>query len=143
MNQTTAVPFHLVLRLLSSYRIIKAHVLMLMFLFDLLFVFILESGDSESADPISLKNKTLNDESVPLPIPGLSSEEKEADMESKEGSEPMLFTEKMVAGKLLQLSSTGIGPPSDQKTHRHKLLIRSLCPHTLVLYFRPSTFRFR
>ncbi|XP_071391277.1 pro-epidermal growth factor [Centroberyx affinis] len=56
-----------------------------------------ESGDSESTDMISLKNKTLNDESMPLTIPGLSTDEEEADLDSDEGSEPALFTEKMVA----------------------------------------------
>ncbi|KAM3866980.1 pro-epidermal growth factor [Diretmus argenteus] len=53
-----------------------------------------ESGDSESTDMISLKNKTLNDESTPLLI---SPDEEEADLDSEEGREPNLFTEKMVA----------------------------------------------
>ncbi|KAM4621919.1 pro-epidermal growth factor [Polymixia lowei] len=56
-----------------------------------------ESGDSESGDTVSLKNKTLNDESAPLAIPRLSMDEEEDDLDSQEDSEPTLFTEKMVA----------------------------------------------
>ncbi|KAM6953133.1 pro-epidermal growth factor [Aplochiton taeniatus] len=57
----------------------------------------LESGDSESADPFSLKNKTLNDESMPLASPDLSADGDEAELNMDEGSEPTLFTEKMVS----------------------------------------------
>lgn len=59
-----------------------------------------ESGDwGESVDPFSLKNKTLNDESMPLPLPGLSSDGEEADAHLEHSSEPALFTEKMVSGR--------------------------------------------
>lgn len=51
-----------------------------------------ESGDGESTDLTSLKNKTFNDESAP----GLSTDEAEAN--SDVGSEPTLFTDKMVSG---------------------------------------------
>ncbi|XP_062332968.1 pro-epidermal growth factor isoform X1 [Osmerus eperlanus] len=57
-----------------------------------------ESGDwGESVDPFSLKNKTLNDESMPLPLPGLSSDGEEADAPLEHSREPALFTEKMVS----------------------------------------------
>ncbi|XP_064874306.1 pro-epidermal growth factor [Oncorhynchus nerka] len=56
-----------------------------------------DSGDGESADPFSLKNKTLNDESMPLPVPGLPTDGEEAEDNMDEGSEPTLFIEKMVS----------------------------------------------
>lgn len=67
--------------------------------FGLLIIFPTDSGDGESADPFSLKNKTLNDESMPLPVPGLSTDGEEAEDNLDEGSEPTLFIEKMVSGK--------------------------------------------
>ncbi|CAB1325525.1 unnamed protein product [Coregonus sp. 'balchen'] len=54
-----------------------------------------DSEDGESADSFSLKNKTLNDESLLLPVPGLSTDGEEDNMD--EGSEPTLFIEKMVS----------------------------------------------
>ncbi|XP_076595958.1 pro-epidermal growth factor [Chaetodon auriga] len=56
-----------------------------------------ESGDRESTDLTSLKNKTLNDESTPLTIPGLSTDEVEANLDSEVDSESTLFTDKMVS----------------------------------------------
>uniref|UniRef100_A0A8C7WAN4 Epidermal growth factor n=1 Tax=Oncorhynchus mykiss TaxID=8022 RepID=A0A8C7WAN4_ONCMY len=54
------------------------------------------TGDM-NPNPISLKNKTLNDESMPLPVPGLSTDGEEAEDNMDEGSEPTLFIEKMVS----------------------------------------------
>ncbi len=48
-----------------------------------------ESGDSEATDLTSLKNKTFNDESTPLTT------------DSDVGSEPALFTDKMVSGNIV------------------------------------------
>nr|XP_033488398.1 pro-epidermal growth factor isoform X2 [Epinephelus lanceolatus] len=56
-----------------------------------------ESGESESTDLTSLKNKTFNDESTPLTTPGLSADEADANPDSAAGSEPTLFTDKMVS----------------------------------------------
>ncbi|XP_037635248.1 pro-epidermal growth factor [Sebastes umbrosus] len=56
-----------------------------------------ESGDSESTDLTSLKNKTFNDESTPVTTSGLSADEAEADLDSDEGRESTLFTDKMVS----------------------------------------------
>ncbi|XP_032383448.1 pro-epidermal growth factor [Etheostoma spectabile] len=56
-----------------------------------------ESGDSESTDLTSLKNKTFNDESTPLTTPGLSTDKVAADLDSDVGNEPTLFTDKMVS----------------------------------------------
>ncbi|XP_034739439.1 pro-epidermal growth factor [Etheostoma cragini] len=56
-----------------------------------------ESGDSESTDLRSLKNKTFNDESTPLTTPGLSTDKTAAVRDSDVGSEPTLFTDKMVS----------------------------------------------
>ncbi|KAF7668536.1 hypothetical protein LDENG_00006000 [Lucifuga dentata] len=50
-----------------------------------------EPGESDPTDSTPLKNKTMNDESSPLAIPG------EADFDTDEGSEPALFTDKMVS----------------------------------------------
>uniref|UniRef100_A0AAZ3RHZ6 EGF-like domain-containing protein n=1 Tax=Oncorhynchus tshawytscha TaxID=74940 RepID=A0AAZ3RHZ6_ONCTS len=57
----------------------------------------LAKPDGESADPFSLKNKTLNDESMPLPVPDLSIDGEEAEDNMDEGSEPTLFIETMVS----------------------------------------------
>ncbi|XP_019901200.2 pro-epidermal growth factor isoform X2 [Esox lucius] len=56
-----------------------------------------DSEDGESAEPVSLKNQTLNDEGVPGPLPGLSSAGEVTDEHTVERSEPTLFTEKMVS----------------------------------------------
>ncbi|XP_059202954.1 pro-epidermal growth factor [Centropristis striata] len=52
-----------------------------------------ESGESESTDLTSLKNKTFNDESTPLTTPGRSADETDSDIDS----EPALFTDKMIS----------------------------------------------
>lgn len=52
-----------------------------------------ESGDSESTDLTSHKNKTFNDESTPLTT------------DSDVGSEPALFTDKMVSGNSVPLKA--------------------------------------
>lgn len=66
-----------------------------------------ESGDSESTDLTSLKNKTFNDESTPETTSGLSNDEAEADPDSDEGRESTLFTDKMVSGNSLRVVIIG------------------------------------
>lgn len=61
-------------------------------------IFPTDSGDGDSADQFSLKNQTLNDESMLLFMPVLSSDGEAEDNMVKE-SEPTLFTEKMVSDK--------------------------------------------
>ncbi|XP_035525395.1 pro-epidermal growth factor [Morone saxatilis] len=56
-----------------------------------------ESGDRESTEVTSLKNKTFNDEGTPLTTPDLSSDKAEADLDSDVGTETTLFTDKMVS----------------------------------------------
>ncbi|KAJ8015452.1 hypothetical protein DPEC_G00026270 [Dallia pectoralis] len=48
-------------------------------------------------DQVSLKNQTLNDESVPGLVPDLSADGEMVEEHTGEGSEPTLFTEKMVS----------------------------------------------
>lgn len=62
-----------------------------------------ESGDSEATDLTSLKNKTFNDESAALTTPGLSSEKAEVNLDPDAGSDPTLFTDKMVSGNSVPL----------------------------------------
>ena len=57
-----------------------------------------ESGDPESSDSTSLKNQTFNDEGAPLTTPGLSPDNLNSDV----GSEPPLYTDKMVSGNGLK-----------------------------------------
>lgn len=57
-----------------------------------------ESGDTESTDLKSLKNKTFNDESRPLTTPGLSTDETKANVDFDVDSEPTPLTDKMVSG---------------------------------------------
>ncbi|KAM7389104.1 hypothetical protein PAMP_023099 [Pampus punctatissimus] len=56
-----------------------------------------ESGDSESADLTSLKNKTFNDESTPLTTPRLSTDKEGTDLDSDVDNEQTLFTDKMIS----------------------------------------------
>lgn len=62
-------------------------------------IFPTDSGDGDSADQFSLKNQTLNDESMLLFMPVLSSDGEEAEDNMVKESEPTLFTEKMVSDK--------------------------------------------
>ncbi|KAK5896718.1 hypothetical protein CesoFtcFv8_009848 [Champsocephalus esox] len=55
-----------------------------------------ESGDSESSDLTSLKNKTFNDEGTPL-TPELSADKAQDDLDSEEDNDPTRFTDKMVS----------------------------------------------
>ncbi|XP_041800377.1 pro-epidermal growth factor [Chelmon rostratus] len=56
-----------------------------------------EHGDREPTVLTSLKNKTLNDDSTPLTTPELSTDNAEVNLDSEVGSEPTLFTDKMVS----------------------------------------------
>lgn len=62
-----------------------------------------EHGDREPTVLTSLKNKTLNDDSTPLTTPELSTDNAEVNLDSEVGSEPTLFTDKMVSGNSVLL----------------------------------------
>jgi len=67
-----------------------------------------ESGESDTSDSISFKNKTFNDESTPLATPGFTTHKEKADFHSAGGGEPALYTDQMISGNSALLKATDL-----------------------------------